>query len=211
MITLENIKNHLYKCSSSFKPSLDSYVDIDSYSEKIYNYSITFAKFDGDKLIGLVAAYDNVNEKFGWVTNVSVDSDYQKQGIATVLLNECYKHFIDKKYKSIFLDVFSDNKKAIDLYLKEGFTKHKIKKNKMVLKKDIQKRDYNDEFKDTKDHKYVYNFDFDIMHHYMIESFKTFFVEGNCLELGSFKGDYLTVVGCLLFALTQMRHQDKLQ
>ena len=51
-------------------------------------------------------------------------------------------------------------------------------------------RDYNQEFKDTKDHKYSYNFDFDVMHNYMLKSFKPFFREGNFLELGSFKGDF---------------------
>ena len=51
-------------------------------------------------------------------------------------------------------------------------------------------RDYNKEFKDTKDHKYAYNFDFDIMHPFMIKSFQPFFKKGNLLELGSFKGDF---------------------
>lgn len=52
-------------------------------------------------------------------------------------------------------------------------------------------RDYNIEFKDTKDHKYAYNFDFDIMHPYMMESFMPFFkTDENVLELGSFKGDF---------------------
>jgi len=51
-------------------------------------------------------------------------------------------------------------------------------------------RNYNQELKNTIDHKYAYDFDFDVMHHYMIESFKHHFVEGNCLELGSFKGDF---------------------
>ena len=53
------------------------------------------------------------------------------------------------------------------------------------------KRDYNIELNDTKDHKYAYNFDFDIMHKFMIQSFKPFInKDGNCLELGSFKGDF---------------------
>jgi len=52
------------------------------------------------------------------------------------------------------------------------------------------KRDYNLELKDTKDHKYAYNFDFDVMHPFMIKSFVPFFKEGNILELGSFKGDF---------------------
>lgn len=51
-------------------------------------------------------------------------------------------------------------------------------------------RDFNNELKDTADHKYAYNFDFDVMHKYMIKSFEPFFVKGNCLELGSFKGDF---------------------
>lgn len=51
-------------------------------------------------------------------------------------------------------------------------------------------RDYNTELKDTNGHKYAYNFDFDVMHNFMIESFKPFYKQGSCLELGSFKGDF---------------------
>lgn len=52
------------------------------------------------------------------------------------------------------------------------------------------KRNYNQELQNTVDHKYAYNFDFDIMHPFMIKSFKPFFKDGSCLELGSFKGDF---------------------
>ncbi len=51
-------------------------------------------------------------------------------------------------------------------------------------------RDYNAELKDTKDHKYAYNFDFDVMHPFMLKAFIPFFKSGNFLELGSFKGDF---------------------
>ncbi|MGZ3861851.1 MAG: class I SAM-dependent methyltransferase [Bacteroidia bacterium] len=54
----------------------------------------------------------------------------------------------------------------------------------------MNKRDYNKELKDTKDHKYAYNFDFDVMHPFMLKSFIPFFKQGNFLELGSFKGDF---------------------
>ena len=54
----------------------------------------------------------------------------------------------------------------------------------------MNKRDYNQELKDTVDHKYAYNFDFDVMHKYIIKSFKPFFVKGNVLELGSSFGDF---------------------
>ena len=53
-----------------------------------------------------------------------------------------------------------------------------------------EKRNFNAEIKDTVDHQYVYGFDFDVMHPYMIRSFLPFFREGSLLELGSFKGDF---------------------
>jgi SAM-dependent methyltransferase len=51
-------------------------------------------------------------------------------------------------------------------------------------------RNYDKEMKDTSDHKYAYNFDFDVMHPFMIKSFAPFYRTGNALELGSFKGDF---------------------
>jgi 2-polyprenyl-3-methyl-5-hydroxy-6-metoxy-1,4-benzoquinol methylase len=54
----------------------------------------------------------------------------------------------------------------------------------------INKRNYNNELKDTVDHKYAYGFDFDVMHPYMLKSFFPFFKNGNILELGSYKGDF---------------------
>ena len=53
-----------------------------------------------------------------------------------------------------------------------------------------KQRNYNNEIKDTANHKYAYNFDFDVMHPYMIKSFEPFFKKGSLLELGSFKGDF---------------------
>ena len=50
-------------------------------------------------------------------------------------------------------------------------------------------RDYNKEPEDN-ERKYFYGFDIDVMHPYMIRSFKPFFGNGNLLELGSFKGEF---------------------
>lgn len=54
----------------------------------------------------------------------------------------------------------------------------------------IEKRDYNSEIRNRDDHQYAYNFDFDVMHPYMIRSFQPFFRSGNMLELGSYMGDF---------------------
>jgi 2-polyprenyl-3-methyl-5-hydroxy-6-metoxy-1,4-benzoquinol methylase len=53
-----------------------------------------------------------------------------------------------------------------------------------------KERNFNQELKDTTEHKYVYDFDFNVMHYYILKSFIPFFRQGNILELGSFKGDF---------------------
>ena len=64
------------------------------------------------------------------------------------------------------------------------------------------KRDFNKEFDDGVGRKYAYNFDFDVMHHYMIKAFQPSIVSGNALELGSFKGDFTKRLLCLFDTLT---------
>ena len=51
-------------------------------------------------------------------------------------------------------------------------------------------RNYDEEAKDLPDRKYAYRFDFDVMHEYMMRSYDPYFVDGNVLELGSFRGDF---------------------
>lgn len=51
-------------------------------------------------------------------------------------------------------------------------------------------RDFNREIRDTNDHKYAYNFDFGVMHPFMLKAFVPFLNRGNFLELGCFQGDF---------------------
>ena len=54
-------------------------------------------------------------------------------------------------------------------------------------------RNYNSELIDSahaESEKYAYRFDFDVMHPFMLRSFKPFFLKGSLLELGSFNGAF---------------------
>lgn len=51
-------------------------------------------------------------------------------------------------------------------------------------------RDYNKEYKDNSERKYGYNFDYDVLHPYMLKSFVPYFSQGSVLELGSFEGRF---------------------
>jgi SAM-dependent methyltransferase len=51
-------------------------------------------------------------------------------------------------------------------------------------------RDYNQESRDNDQRKYTYDFDYSVMHPFMLRSFEPFFVDGGALELGSFEGRF---------------------
>ena len=51
-------------------------------------------------------------------------------------------------------------------------------------------RDFDQELLDNSGRKYAYDFDTEVMHGYMVDSFNSFFIPGNILELGSYKGAF---------------------
>jgi SAM-dependent methyltransferase len=70
-------------------------------------------------------------------------------------------------------------------------------------------RDYNKESEDACGHKYAYNFDFDVMHPFMIRAFQPFFRRGNALELGSFRGDFTKLLSKHFEDLTCVEASDE--
>lgn len=54
----------------------------------------------------------------------------------------------------------------------------------------INSRLFNEELRDNSGRKYSYNFDFDVMHPFMLRAFEPFLMQGNLLELGSSKGHF---------------------
>ena len=149
--------------------------------------SCRFEFFEEGILRGLVAMY--VNDKGGFITNFSVSPESMGRGISKKLLDLVVKYLDENSLKEVDLSVNKLNYRAINFYEKNGFLPISEEKENIIMKKET-KRNYNKELLDTADHKYAYNFDFDVMHHYMMESFIPFFVEGSVLELGSFKGDF---------------------
>lgn len=73
-------------------------------------------------------------------------------------------------------------------------------------------RNHNTELNDTDNsekEKYVYTFDFDVMHPYMLKAFSQFFhKEGNLLELGSCKGDFTKLLASCFDDITCIEASD---
>lgn len=53
-----------------------------------------------------------------------------------------------------------------------------------------EKRNFNKEIVDNDGRNYFYGFDYDVMHPYMMDSFKPFLRNGSILELGSYSGEF---------------------
>ena len=57
------------------------------------------------------------------IISIAVDPNFQKQGIATLLMQHLIDNDVKKETKEIFLEVACDNRPAINLYTKIGFKK----------------------------------------------------------------------------------------
>jgi ribosomal protein S18 acetylase RimI-like enzyme/SAM-dependent methyltransferase len=199
MASQRDIYSHIMRCDKDYLARLNARVNIQEYSVKIFEKAVTFEAWDAETLVGLVAAYFNDPQgQAGYITSVSTIPTFMGKGIASALIDMSIEYAKRHGFKTIALEVAKDNSNAFRLYTRHGFRKLEDKPEGIMMKIDIPKkedmmrkqRDYNNELKDTADHKYAYNFDYDVMHAFMIRSFQPFFKDGNVLELGSFKGEF---------------------
>jgi len=120
--TEAEIAEHLSCCDADFVPPLNGRVEIKDYAKKIANYATRFEAWSGSKLVGLVAAYCNDQEKRrAYITSVSVLREWTGKGIASRLLNQCIEHVKASGMRQVSLEVASGNTSAIKLYEKGDF------------------------------------------------------------------------------------------
>ncbi|MEC5385609.1 GNAT family N-acetyltransferase [Uliginosibacterium sp. H3] len=116
------IGKHLFACNAAFFPALNERVDISSYAEKIAINALCFEAWGDGELIGLAAAYCNSPDKeIAFVSNVSVLSAWQGEGIASRLLNQCITHVKNLGFSRLNLVVSERNVVAVILYEKYQF------------------------------------------------------------------------------------------
>lgn len=129
----EKILSHLKLCNSNFTPKLSERLNLEVYSKKIEENSVKFEAWNEmNQLIGLVACYFNNDQvDFGFITNVSVIKNYQGNGIANVLIQNCISYTKVGNKLSLQLEVIETNVSAIRLYEKNGFVK-KIKNDQII-------------------------------------------------------------------------------
>jgi ribosomal-protein-alanine N-acetyltransferase len=118
----EEIAGHLERCDALFHPPLSSRVCLRSYAEKIRRHGVTFEAWVTDTLVGLVAAYFNeTSARNGFITNVSVETNWQGCKVATALISRSLQWGQAHGYVTVGLEANPVNGPLIDLYKKLGF------------------------------------------------------------------------------------------
>jgi ribosomal protein S18 acetylase RimI-like enzyme len=133
-----SVHEHLLKCDADFVPRLSEKTDITLYAEKIAENSVTFEAWIHEELVGLIAAYFNdVNGLSGFITSVSTLKKHAGKGIASALMKMCVDYAVSHQFAEILLEVFKENKAAIQLYKKHNFYQTEIKGDSIIMKKDL--------------------------------------------------------------------------
>ena len=128
------IFEHLRECSNLFIVPLSNYVNIGDYAHKIRKNATTIEAWVDNVLVGLIAIYLNdVNNKEGYITNVSVSKEFQNKGISKTLLLNAIKIAKFNKFKKIKLRVHKHNLPALELYKKYDFKIEREEKNLLIM------------------------------------------------------------------------------
>lgn len=116
-----DINLHLHRVNLEFNPPLNTVVNIDEYATKIFCKAQRVETWDDINLIALIAFYMNSLESYIFITNVSVEKDFQGKKIAKKLMEKVV-HFKSKfQLNKIKLEVHKQNNNAISFYEKLNF------------------------------------------------------------------------------------------
>jgi ribosomal protein S18 acetylase RimI-like enzyme len=132
---------HLESCDARFVPALSTRVDIAAYSQKIVDRAVRFEAWADDVLIGLVAVYVNdPSRAIAFITSVSVSDGWTGFGIGTRLIRECVGYLKQQGFQKISLEVAQEQRSAIRLYEKHGFSRGEMRGAVLNMHLDLEGR-----------------------------------------------------------------------
>lgn len=134
--TEQQIKDHLWRVDKDFKPALHTYVDIGNYSKKLADSAVRLEYFNENQLIGLMASYFNLDNKFLFITNFSIEKEYRGQGINIIV---GLIKFLEGRFSEISTDTINlslDFAKALNIEVE--FNKIPIKSIHTEVRNDNQ-------------------------------------------------------------------------
>ncbi len=120
-LSQKEVKSFFERTTNDFNEFMDSgYVD--TFSKKLSeNAKFVVCYDENDEICGLIAFYMN-NQKFAYLTHVSICSEQRGKGLFTKMLHFLENYAIDSCYKVIRLEVNKLNINAQNVYKKVGFS-----------------------------------------------------------------------------------------
>lgn len=118
---VDAIVAHFLGCDAAFLDALQARTNLPDYASKLHARALRFEAWSGGRLAGLLAVYHDATAGVAYISNVSVLSEYCRQGIASQMLTACLVQARQLGLREITLEVASDNQAAIALYRRHGF------------------------------------------------------------------------------------------
>src|SRR5579859_780758 len=116
------ITAHLTACDTTFVPYLSTRVQLNQYAHKIYINALRLEAWIHDSLIGLLAVYCNdPDQRFAYITSVSVLPAWRRKRVASLLLAECVRYLRNRAFEYVELEVGIENLNAVHMYERHGF------------------------------------------------------------------------------------------
>jgi ribosomal protein S18 acetylase RimI-like enzyme len=120
--TAEEILNHLHRTGTRHAQWIQQSIKLGDYALKLSSEAQNLELWDNKVLIGLLSYYQSPASDEIFITNVSVDEEYQLQGLATYLLQEVLEEAkTSEVIKKLRLEVDKSNGRALRLYERIGF------------------------------------------------------------------------------------------
>ena len=119
-----HVNDLLYINSNSFEHPWSKESFISEITNKFSHY--LGVKLNG-KLVGYICIWLIIDEAH--ITNIAINPDYRKQGLASKLLKATLRLCYEEKIDGITLEVRKSNLAARNLYKKFGFEEESIRKN----------------------------------------------------------------------------------
>jgi ribosomal protein S18 acetylase RimI-like enzyme len=120
--TSDDVHAHLTRCDADFTPPLSTRLDLRDYAGKLAERAARFEAWDGEKLVGLVAAYVTPGAPQAFISNVSVEPELRGHGVAAALVADCIDRARDSGAARLKLEVATADRAAGRFYEKLGFT-----------------------------------------------------------------------------------------
>ncbi|WP_165024554.1 GNAT family N-acetyltransferase [Dysgonomonas sp. ZJ279] len=107
---------------SSFEPPLSSYVNIDTYADKLVNNAYVAILKSKDEFVGLFAVYINDKEgKIAYISSLAVMDKFKGSGYSKYLMDEAVNTAKQAGMQMVRFEVKSTYDRAIKFHEKYGF------------------------------------------------------------------------------------------